>query len=106
MIKTFRVEGFVPNRVTEVTWDYCRSSYAELTSDVIISDIYTIVVYDSGSVLDSCVTAKCIESNRRSRSAYFMSRFGIGLPTLPVKSFSGHLILVTMQVASVIPGSR
>ena len=34
---------------------------------------------------------------------YFMSMFGIGLPTLPVVSVSGHLILVTMQVASVIP---
>ena len=34
---------------------------------------------------------------------YFMSMLGIGLPTLPVVSVSGHMILVTMQVASVIP---
>ena len=35
-----------------------------------------------------------------------MSMLGIGLPTLPVLSVSGHLILVTMQVASVIPGQK
>lgn len=36
-------------------------------------------------------------------NTYFISVFGIGLPTLPVMSFSGHLILVMMHVASVIP---
>ena len=32
-----------------------------------------------------------------------MSMFGMGLPTLPVLSISGHFTLVTIQVASVIP---
>lgn len=40
-----------------------------------------------------------------SMITHFISTFGITIPTLPVESFIGHLILVTMQVVSVAPGS-
>ena len=95
----------VTNRVIEVAWDDGRSSNAELTSDIIAGNVCIVVVNNPRNGLDSQEIREDVSSERYSRSTHFMSIFDIGLPTLPVVSFSGHLILVTMQAVSVIPAS-
>lgn len=47
MIEAFRVERLVANRIVKVTRDDCRSSDTKLTSDVVVRDVFIIIVDDS-----------------------------------------------------------
>lgn len=52
MIETLWIEGLIADRVMEIAWDDCGSSYANFTGDVIVGNVCTVVVDDSGNLLD------------------------------------------------------